>query len=82
MKIDFAGEFTEMLRESNFLARLFTFWMIPLFWRLCIGVGRWLKCGEDNLYPFGIVGIWIGVAVGHNLYYRWIFPEKRKPRDS
>jgi len=82
MKIDFLGEFRDMLRESKVLARAFTFGMIPTFWRLCIEVGRWCKFGEDNLQPFGIAGIWIGVAIGYQLHYRWIFAEKRKPNES
>jgi hypothetical protein len=71
-------EFREMLRESNFFARAVTFGMIPLFWRICMSLGRWRECDKDNLMLFGVAGIWIGVVIGHNLYYRWIFPEKRR----
>lgn len=68
--------FRDFLRENNFFARVITFAMIPFFWRISLSVGKWMGY-EDRLLLIGIVGIWIGVAVGHNVYYRWIFPEKR-----
>lgn len=71
------NEFREFLREDNFFARAVTFGMIPLFWRVSLEIGR--RCGyENNLLLFGIAGIWIGVVIGHQLYYRWLFPEKRQ----
>lgn len=68
-------------REENFLARVFTFGMIPLFWRISVAVGKWFN-NEEHFLLIGIVGIWIGAAIGHTLYYRWIFPEKRKPKEG
>lgn len=66
------------LRENNFFAKLFTFGMIPLCWRMSIGLAR--RFGyEDKLLLIGVIGIWVGVAIGHQLYYRWLFPEKTKP---
>jgi hypothetical protein len=76
------SEFREFLRGDNFFARAVTFGMIPLFWRICMGLGRWWECDKDNLMLFGVAGIWVGVVIGHNLYYRWIFPEKRTPKES
>lgn len=72
--------FRDFLRENNFFARAITFAMIPIFWRFSLIVGRWFGY-DKHLLLIGIVGIWIGVAIGHNLYYRWIFPEKRKPKE-
>lgn len=77
MKENSMDEFRDFLRGDNFFARAVTFGMIPLSWSISLKIGR--GCGyEENLLLFGIAGIWIGVAIGHNLYYRWIFPEKRK----
>lgn len=69
------NEFREMLREDRFLARLVTIGMTPLFWKVFLNIGRWLGYGE-NLLLFGIAGIWLGAFIGHQLHYRWIFPEK------
>lgn len=77
---DSMNEFREFLREDNFFARAVTFGMIPLFWRIFLGIGRWYGY-KDNLLLFGIAGIWIGVVIGHQLYYRWISPEKRKSKE-
>lgn len=66
------------LRENHFFARLITFGMVPLFWRVFVGLGLRLHYDTPNLTIFGVIGIWVGVLVGYNLYYRWIFPEKRK----
>jgi len=73
--------FRDFLREDNFWARVFTYAMIPFFWRISVAIGKWLGY-EDHLVLIGSVGIWIGVIVGSNLYYRWIFPEKRKAQES
>lgn len=73
-------EFRKFLREDNFFARAVTFGMIPLCWRISMGLGRRFHC-EDSLLLIGVVGIWVGVVIGHQLYYRWIFPEKRKPKE-
>lgn len=78
------GEFRDFLRENNFLARVTSYAMIALFWRLALVLGRW--CGyeyETNLQGlklFGIAGIWVGVVIGYQLYYRWLFPEKRQAK--
>ncbi len=71
------NEFRSFLRENNFFARAVTFGMIPLFWRICLGLALWYNC-KEHLIIFGVIGIWIGVVIGHQLYYRWIFPEKRQ----
>ena len=70
-------EFRDFLRGDNFFARAVTFGMIPLSWSISLKIGRGRRY-EDNLLLFGIAGIWIGVVIGHNLYYRWIFLEKRQ----
>ena len=67
-----------VLRENNFLARVITFAAVPLFWRVFVGLGLRWQYDMLNLKIFGVIGIWVGVLVGYNLYYRWIFPEKRK----
>lgn len=75
------GEFREFLRGANFFARAVTFGMVPLCWRISIGLAQ--RFGyEDKLLLIGIVGIWAGVVIGHQLYYRWIFPEKNKPKEG
>jgi hypothetical protein len=75
------GTSRDFLRENGFFARAVTFGIIPFSWRLSIYIGKWCGYGE-NLLLIGIVGIWIGVVIGHQLYYRWIFPEKRNPEKS
>jgi hypothetical protein len=73
--------FRDFLREDNFWARTVTFAMIPLCWRIAMGLGR--RFGyEDHLLMIGVAGIWVGVVVGHQMYYRWIFPEKNKPKEE
>lgn len=67
------NEFREFLRGDNFFAKAVTFGMIPLFWRICLGIGRWCGYGED-LLMFGVSGIWIGVVIGYQLD-RWIFSD-------
>ena len=76
------GEFRDLLREDNFLARATSFGMVPLFWRLFLSLGRWCGCEEnfECLKLFGIAGIWVGVVIGYQLYYRWLFPEKRRTK--
>lgn len=73
------SRFRDFLREDNFLARVVTFAMIPFFWRISIAAGKWLGYA-DHLVLIGSMGIWIAVIVGHNLYYRWLFPEKQNPK--
>ena len=73
------GKFRDFLREDNFFARAVTFGMIPLCWRISIGLARRFEY-EDHILLIGIVGLWIGVVIGHQMYYRWIFPEKNKPK--
>ena len=74
------GEFRDFLREDNFLARAVTFGLIPLCWRVSLGLARRFEY-EDYILLIGIVGIWVGVVIGHQLYYRWLFPEKNKPKE-
>ena len=76
----FVMEFKDLLRKNNLLARALTFGMIPLLWRISISIGRWLGYA-DNLLVIGIAGIWLGVLIGHLLYYHWIFPEKGKEQN-
>jgi hypothetical protein len=73
------GKFRDFLREDNFCARAVTFGMIPLCWRISIGLAQRFKY-EDHILLIGIVGLWVGVVIGHQMYYRWIFPEKNKPK--
>jgi hypothetical protein len=74
------SELRDFLRASNFFARALTFGMIPLFFRISLSIGSWwMGPGiSENLKFFGIAGILLGSLVGHQLYYYWIFPEKRK----
>jgi len=73
-------EFRDFLREDNFFARAVTFGMIPLCWRISIGLAQ--RFGyEDKFAVTGIIGIWVGVVIGHQLYYRWLFPEKNKTKE-
>ena len=72
--------FKSFLKESNFFARALTFGMIPLFWRIFLAIGLWYG-DQGKLLLFGIAGIWIGVGISHQLYYRWIFPEKNNPKE-
>lgn len=74
------GKFRDFLRGDNFLARAVTFGMIPLCWRVSVGLARRFEY-EDHLLLIGIVGIWVGVVIGHQLYYRWLFPKKNKPKE-
>ncbi len=66
------------LRKSNFSARIVTFAMIPIFFRIFISLGKLWTHGEitKSLIVFGVTGILTGSFLGHILYYRWIFPEK------
>jgi hypothetical protein len=59
------SSFRDFLREDNFWARVFTFAMIPFFWRISVAAGRRLGY-EDHLVLIGSVGIWIGEKVSVN----------------
>ena len=75
------GNSRDFLRENDFFARAVTFGLIPFCWRISIALGRWFGY-EHSVLLIGIVGIWVGVVIGHQLYYRWIFPEKRKAKEN
>jgi hypothetical protein len=74
------NEFRDFLREREFFARAVTFGMIPVFFKISLLLGWWYGYGGNlpSLKLFGAIGILTGSFVGHQLYYRWIFPEKRQ----
>lgn len=54
-----------ILRSNNFLARVVTFGMTPLFWEICLAIGQWIGCNYNAL---SITGGW---------YLDWSYIEQR-----
>lgn len=74
------NDFKEFLRRNNFCARLFTVIAILFSFVIFTYLGKSML-GEkalNGLRYFGAVGILVGSYIAHQLYYRWIFPEKNR----
>jgi len=74
------NKFKNYLRENSLGARFLTLSMIPFCYNIC----KWCTQGQPVGYIrlFKIAGFMIGAFLAHQLYYRWIFPEKRNPKES
>ncbi|MDX8430239.1 MAG: hypothetical protein SNF33_00280 (plasmid) [Candidatus Algichlamydia australiensis] len=74
----------EFLKENNFFARSFSIIAMYVVFRTFTFIGK--SClGEEmdtELKYFSIAGVLLGAYIAHQLYYRWIFPEKAKPTKS